>query len=194
MLRKKPPGALVSQTAHKVEREHRILAALSGRTNVPVPAPLCLCADAAVVGTPFYVMRFLDGRILTDPAMPALPALPPLTAAHARRDMWSDAVRVLARLHRVDPAAVGLESYGRPHGFYTRQTATWSTICAAQAATPDRDSGRPVGHLPGFADAVAFFADPRFQPKDRSCLVHGDYKIDNLVFHPSLPKVLGILE
>ncbi|EFX04126.1 phosphotransferase enzyme family protein [Grosmannia clavigera kw1407] len=189
VLRKKPPGVLVSQTAHKVEREYRILAALAaGAADVPVPRPLCLCEDVAVVGTPFYLMAFLDGRILTDPVMPALPS------PAVRRAMWSDAVRVLARLHRVDPRQVGLETYGRPTGFYARQIATWSAICSAQAAARDLDTDRPVGQLPFFDHIVAFFADKRFQPTDRSSLIHGDYKIDNLVFHPTQPKVIGILD
>ena len=188
MLRKKPPGRLVSKTAHKVEREHRVLAALAA-TDVPVPRTYGLCTDAAVLGTPFYIMSFLDGRVIEDPAMPGAAVTPA-----ARRAMWEDAVRVLARLHRVDRRAVGLESFGAPGGFYPRQLATWATICAAQSAARDADSREPVGQLPHFDDMVAFFGDAARQPADRATLVHGDFKIDNLVFHKTEPRVIGILE
>ena len=188
MLRKKPAGALVSATAHKVEREHRVLAALSAHTTLPVPRALALCADAAVLGTPFYLMAFVAGRIEHDAALPAA------ASPAERRAMWTSAVRALAALHAVDAAAVGLAGFGRPDGFYPRQVATWRAIGAAQAAARDADTGEPVGHLPRFADLVDFFADGGRQPRDRNGLVHGDYKIDNLVFDEREPAVVGILE
>ncbi|KAL1870253.1 hypothetical protein VTK73DRAFT_2802 [Phialemonium thermophilum] len=209
VLRKKPPGKLLSKTAHRVEREYRILAALAASTDVPVPRPYCLCEDASVLGTAFYVMSFLDGRIIEDPAMPDV------TSPEARRAMWTDAVRTLARLHRVDPHAVGLGDYGpssspsdrsgegrgggggggrKQGGFYARQVSTWRTICAAQAAARDTDTGEPVGQLPHFDDMMAFFADAARQPAGRATLIHGDYKIDNLVFHKTEPRVIGILD
>ena len=186
-MRKKPPGKLVSKTAHKVEREHRIIAAL-GATDVPVPRALCLCEDASVLGTPFYIMSFLDGRIIEDPA------IPDASSPADRRAIWSEAVRTLAKLHRVDPATAGLASFGRPSGFYDRQISTWRTICEAQAATRDVDSDEPVGALPRFAEMMAFFSNKGLQPADRGTLIHGDYKIDNLVFHKTEPRVIGILE
>lgn len=186
VLRKKPPGKLVSKTAHKVEREYRIIAAL-GPTDVPVPKAYCLCEDSSVIGTPFYVMSFLDGRIIEDPAIPG-------ASPEERRALWAEAIRTLAKLHRVDPAAVGLAGFGKPSGFYDRQLRTWRTICDAQAATKDVDSGEPVGPLPRFDDMVAFFADAEKQPADKGTLIHGDYKIDNLVFHKTEPRVIGILE
>jgi aminoglycoside phosphotransferase (APT) family kinase protein len=188
VLRKKPPGKLISSTAHKVEREHRIIAALgSSPYPVPVPKAYVLCEDPNIIGTPFYVMSFLDGRIIQDPAMPGLPA-------SERRALWSEAVRTLALLHSVDPDGVGLGNFGRRSGFYNRQVRTWSTICAAQAATKDVDTGEPVGALPHFEEMMRFFADERRQPADRGTLIHGDYKIDNLVFHKTEPRVIGILE
>ncbi|KAJ9137909.1 Acyl-CoA dehydrogenase family member 11 [Pleurostoma richardsiae] len=190
VLRKKPPGALVSKTAHKVEREHRIIAALgaaSPPSGVPVPRTFGLCADPSVLGTPFYLMEFLDGRILEDPAMPGVgPA--------DRAAMWRDAVRTLARLHRVDPDAVGLGSFGRKGGFYARQVETWRAVCGAQAAARDAETGEPVGPLPHFEEMMVFFGDVEAQPRDRATLVHGDYKIDNLVFHKTEPRVIGILD
>lgn len=188
VLRKKPPGKLVSKTAHKVEREHRIIAALGGgRSAVPVPKAYILCEDDSVIGTPFYIMSFLDGRIIEDPAMPGL-------GPEERRALWHAAVRTLALLHSVDPDSVGLGNFGRRSGFYSRQVRTWSTICAAQAATRDVETGEAVGALPHFDEIVRFFADETRQPVDRGTLIHGDYKIDNLVFHKTEPRVIGILE
>jgi len=187
VLRKKPPGKLVSKTAHKVEREHRIIAALGTSSSVPVPRALCLCEDEAVVGTPFYIMSFLDGRVIEDPAMPGL-------SPAERREMWREAVRTLALLHCVDPDRAGLGNYGARKGFYSRQVRTWSTICAAQAATRDVDTGKEVGALPHFREMMEFFSDETRQPADRGTLIHGDYKIDNLVFHKTEARVIGILE
>ncbi|KAK0730787.1 kinase-like domain-containing protein [Lasiosphaeris hirsuta] len=186
VLRKKPPGQLVSKTAHKVEREYRIITALAN-TDVPVPRTYGLCEDPNVIGTPFYIMSFLDGRIFEDPVIPNV--LP-----DERRAIWADAVRVLAKLHRVDPRAVGLENFGRPTRFYSRQVATWRTICDAQAAITDVETREPVGPLPRFEQMIDFFGDESQQPADRGTLVHGDFKIDNLVFHKSEPRVIGILD
>lgn len=187
VLRKKPPGKLISKTAHKVEREYRIIHALRD-TDVPAPKAYILCEDASVVGTPFYIMEFLDGRIIEDPSMPEI------KDAKERAEMWRDAIRTLAKLHRVDPAAVGLGDFGRPKGFYNRQVATWRTICAAQARTKDVETGDEVGDLPHFEELMRFFEDAAKQPKDRGTLIHGDYKIDNMVFHKTEPRVIGILE
>jgi len=107
---------------------------------------------------------------------------------------WHDAVRTLAKFHRVDPKSVGLENYGKSSGFYNRQLATFATISEAQAKAVDVETKVPVGKIPHYDDMVAFFGDPKMQPKDRSSFVHGDYKIDNLVFHKTEPRVIGILE
>ncbi|RYP80304.1 hypothetical protein DL769_002538 [Monosporascus sp. CRB-8-3] len=209
VLRKKPPGKLLSKAAHKVEREHRVIAALhAGHTGVPVPRPYCLCEDPAVLGTPFYIMEFVGGRIIEDPLMRREARSPAERAA-----LWKAAVETLARLHAVDVAGVGLGSFGGGgggrggqgggggggggKGFYARQLATWRRICEAQARAVDADTGRAVGHVPHFEELLAFFGDPRApgRPRDgRVALVHGDYKIDNLVFHAAEPRVVGILD
>ncbi|KAK3899584.1 kinase-like domain-containing protein [Staphylotrichum tortipilum] len=186
VLRKKPPGRLVSKTAHKVEREYRIIHALS-KTDVPVPKAYCLCEDSGVIGTPFYIMEFLDGRIFEDPVIPSV--LP-----DHRRAIWADAVRTLAKLHRIDPRSIGLEAFGKPTGFYNRQVATWRSVCDAQAAIRDVETRQAVGALPHFANLMAFFSDEAQQPADRGTLIHGDFKIDNLVFHKTEPRVIGILD
>ncbi|KAJ0349011.1 hypothetical protein COL154_005170 [Colletotrichum chrysophilum] len=187
VLRKKPPGKLLSKAAHKVEREHRIIHALEP-TDVPVPRALCLCEDDAVVGTPFYIMEFLDGRIFEDAAMPEVvdPA--------ERKALWRAATQTLARLHRVDPKSVGLEGYGKRDGFYDRQIATWTTICESQAAAEDRETGERVGDLPHFGEMIGFFEDKAAQPRDRGTLIHGDFKIDNIVFHKTEARVIGVLD
>ena len=186
VMRKKPPGKLLSKTAHKVEREYRILHALE-HTDVPVPKTYCLCEDDSIVGTPFYIMEFLDGRIFEDFTMPGVDP-------EQRTLLWREAVRTLARFHAVDVRAVGLESFGRPAGFYNRQIQTWVTICQAQAKAVDVETKEPVGQLPHFEELVRFFKNEKLQPRDRTTLVHGDYKIDNLVFHKTEPRVIGILE
>ncbi|KAL8738617.1 MAG: hypothetical protein Q9181_000613 [Wetmoreana brouardii] len=186
VLRKKPPGILLSKTAHQVEREYRIIHALQ-KTDVPVPLTFCLCEDPGVIGTPFYIMDFLDGRIFEDAAFPSV-------SPNDRREMWHDAICTLAKLHRLPPASVGLVDFGKPSGFYNRQIRTLGTIAQSQAQAIDADIKVAVGKIPYFDDMVAFFRDPRTQPKDRATLIHGDYKIDNLVYHKTEPKVIGILE
>ncbi|KAF6830383.1 aminoglycoside phosphotransferase [Colletotrichum musicola] len=187
VLRKKPPGKLLSKAAHKVEREHRIIHAL-GPTSVPVPKTYCLCEDDSVIGTAFYVMQFLDGRIFEDPTMPEV------SSPEERTALWKAATATLAALHKVDPDSVGLGRFGKREGFYKRQVATWTTICESQAAAVDLETGEKVGDLPHFGEMVRFFADEGRQPGDRGTLVHGDYKIDNIVFHKTEPRVIGVLD
>ncbi|KAI0205970.1 kinase-like domain-containing protein [Astrocystis sublimbata] len=186
VMRKKPPGKLLSKAAHKVEREFRIIAAL-GPTDVPVPIAYCLCEDASVVGTPFYVMEFLDGRIFEDLSIPNVPA-------EERTNLWRAAVQTLARFHSVDFRKLGLESYGKSDGFYDRQLATWKQICTAQSNTVDVDTKESVGQIPHFDELLRFFADKALQPQHRATLVHGDYKLDNMVFHKTETRVLGLLD
>jgi aminoglycoside phosphotransferase (APT) family kinase protein len=186
VVRKKPPGKLVSKTAHNVAREYRILAALQA-TDVPVPRVYGLCEDDSVIGSAFYIMEFLDGRIVTAPEFPGV-------SAADRTEMWHDAVRTLAKLHRLDPRGIGLEGYGRPAGFYDRQVRTFGLLGEAQSVVRDVESGEAVGEVPRMKDLVAFFGSKESQPRDRGTPIHGDYKIDNLVYHKTEPRVIGILE
>ncbi|KAL8682753.1 MAG: hypothetical protein Q9186_001264 [Xanthomendoza sp. 1 TL-2023] len=186
VLRKKPPGNLLSKTAHQVEREYRIMHALQG-TDVPVPKTYCICEDSSVIDTPFYIMGFLDGRIFEDASFPNM-------AAHDRREMWHDAIRTIAKLHRLAPAAVALSGFGKPSNFYNRQLKTFSTISESQAQAVDVETQVAVGKIPHFDEMATFFHDQRTQPEDRATLIHGDYKIDNLVYHKTEPRVIGILD
>jgi aminoglycoside phosphotransferase (APT) family kinase protein len=186
VLRKKPPGNLLSKAAHQVEREHRIISALEA-TDVPVPRAICLCEDGGVVGTPFYIMEFLDGRIIEDLAVPGV-------APRERLSIWRAAVYTLAKFHQVDYKKVKLESFGKPTGFYDRQIATWRHICHAQEAAVDVDTQKPVGRIPHFDELLRFLSTKSLQPKERSSLVHGDFKLDNIVFHKTEARVIGVLD
>lgn len=209
VMRKKPPGKLLSTSAHQVEREYRILHALAG-TDVPVPVVYCLCEDATTIGTAFYVMEFLDGRIIEDAAMLGmflsfharlvLDASKQLThrdfTEYSEQDrslMWQSAVETLARLHRLDYRTLGLETFGKSSGFYNRQLKTWQITAASQEKAVDVDTGEPVGSIPHLPELLSYFANER-QPLDRATIVHGDFKIDNLVFHKTEPRVIGVLD
>ena len=119
--------------------------------------------------------------------------VPPLVRllTHCR---WHDAIRTLAKLHRIAPSSVGLESFGKPTAFYNRQIKTFRSISSSQAQAVDIETKILVGNIPHYDDTVAFLQDPRTQPQDRGTLIHGDYKIDNLVYHKIEPKVIGIIE
>ncbi|KAI9320542.1 kinase-like domain-containing protein [Dichotomocladium elegans] len=170
VLRKKPPGTLLSNTAHAVEREYRIIKALGDSSDVPVPKVYALCSDVNVIGTPFYVMEFLKGRIFED--------------AHT----WFSAMETLAKLHRVDFKAIGLGDYGRSSGFYERQIRSLAKVSNAQAATKDEETGEVVGPIPRLEDMFAWFK--RNQVPDESTIVHGDFKI----YHPTENRVIGVLD
>lgn len=186
VLRKKPPGKLLSKTAHRVDREFQVLQALA-KTDVPVPKVYALCEDDNVIGTPFYIMECLEGRFIENAAIPDV-------SENDRREMWRDAVRTLAKLHRINPKDVGLEKFGRPNGFYKRQIKTFRSLAESQAAAKDNDTNEAVGQLPHFDEFLSFFSQEENQPYDRGVIFHGDYKIDNLVFHKTEPRVIGILD
>ncbi|KAI8087873.1 kinase-like domain-containing protein [Gilbertella persicaria] len=185
VLRKKPPGALLSSTAHAVEREYRIIHALGTHTDVPVPKVYVLCRDIDVIGTPFYVMEFLKGRIFEDCRMLSLPF-------EERKQLWYAAIHTLAKLHSVDFKTIGLEDYGRHHGFYDRQMKSLAKVSHAQANVQDETTGERVGPIPRLQEMFNWFKQN--QARDQATIVHGDYKIDNLIFHPTEPRVIGVLD
>ncbi|KAF1990414.1 APH-domain-containing protein [Aulographum hederae CBS 113979] len=186
VLRKKPPGKLISKTAHNVEREYRVIHALEN-TDVPVPKAYCICTNDSIIGSAFYIMEFLDGRIFEEPEIPGV-------SAEERREMWHSAVLTLAKLHRLDPKKVGLEKFGKSSGFYDRQIATFTGLEEKQAEAVDVDTKQPVGNLPRKQHLLEFFKKAEYRPKDRGVPIHGDFKIDNLVFHKTEPRVIGILD
>ncbi|KAF8472391.1 kinase-like domain-containing protein [Russula ochroleuca] len=198
VARKKPAGKLVSQTAHQVEREYTVLAAIHKyntrpttppESRVPVPQVLVLCEDVDVIGTPFYTMEFLEGRIFTDMSMPGVPP-------EVRRECWLSAVRALAALSSLDPKDVGLENFGSHKPYFPRQIKSLSKVSRAQAAVKDIETGKPVGAIPGWDELIAWYEQNL--PDERKAggvrIVHGDYKLDNLVFHPTENRVIGILD
>jgi len=175
VLRRKPPGKLLP-SAHAVDREFRVLRALHGR-GVPVAKPLLLCEDESVVGSMFYLMGFVEGRIFWDPALPELDLA-------QRSALHFEAMRVLAQIHAIDPAEVGLADYGRPGNYFARQLARWSEQYRAAQT-------RPIAAMDALIEALP----ARCPPDDGSAaLVHGDFRIDNLIFDPAQPRVLAVVD
>ena len=175
VLRRKPPGRLLP-SAHAVDREYRVISAL-GATDVPVPKALLLCDEEDVVGTAFYLMEWVSGRIIRDPGFPAV--------APADRPAHSEAiVDALARLHLVEVARVGLQDFGRSGGYVARQFARWSTQYLQDDAAGRVDA----------MDRLVEWLPTRMPQADETCVVHGDYRCDNLIFHPTEPRVLAILD
>ncbi|CAM9529151.1 unnamed protein product [Ectocarpus sp. 8 AP-2014] len=184
VLRKKPASVTVS-SAHAVEREFRILRALrlDPASDVPVPRPLLLCEDPTVIGTPFYVMEFVQGRIFSDAALPGL-------APAERAAAYESAAETLARLHHVDFVRAGLGGFGRGEGGYLgRQVATLERVAAKQA----EDAG-PIEGFDGVVRDLRELIASGSVVQDRVAIVHGDFRIDNLVFHPAEPRVIAVLD
>ena len=174
VLRKKPPGQLIA-SAHAIDREYRVMKALQG-SSVPVPRMFAYCEDESIVGTPFYLMEFLEGRVLVDQS---LPDMEPTERGAIYREMN----RVIATLHRVDYEAAGLASYGKPGNYFARQITRWSRQC--------RESTLPVNAA---MQQLMEWLPEHIPAGDETTLVHGDYRLDNLVFHPTEARVLGVLD
>jgi aminoglycoside phosphotransferase (APT) family kinase protein len=174
VMRRKPPGKLLP-SAHAVDREYRVMKALAG-TGVPVPRVRCLCEDDGVIGTTFYVMDFVPGRIFWDASLPGL-------SPAERGAIFDEMNRVLAALHLVDPAAVGLGDYGKPGNYFARQIDRWTKQYRASATEPIEAMDRLIEWLPRNVPAG-----------DEASVVHGDYRLDNMIFHPTEPRVLGVLD
>jgi aminoglycoside phosphotransferase (APT) family kinase protein len=176
VLRKKPPGKLLPR-AHEVDREHRVMAALAN-TDVPVPRMRLLCEDESVLGTSFFVMDHVPGRVFPDRVMREC------TPEH-RAAIYEDLARVLAALHRVDWRAVGLEGFGRPDGYMQRQVALWTRQW--QAAQ--------LEDMPAM-DLLAQWLPDHLPPDDAAaaCIAHGDYRLGNVLIHPTEPRVVAVLD
>ncbi|OAJ40413.1 hypothetical protein BDEG_24152 [Batrachochytrium dendrobatidis JEL423] len=180
VIRKKPPGTLMSQTAHAVEREYWVLDSLykhrsSDQTTwVPVPQVYLLCQDHSVLGTPFYAMEYLNGRIFENILIP-----------------FYSAIDTLVRLHCIDYRKAGLEEYGKSGGYYQRQLKRLHQVSQIQANIQDKN-GSNVGKLVHLDDSLAWLH--KNIVADQITIVHGDYKLDNLVFHLEKPQIIGILD
>lgn len=177
VLRRKPPGVLL-KSAHAVDREFRVLQALQGGP-VPVARPLALCTDDRVLGSMFYIMAFVPGRIEWDPALPTL--TPAQRGAHHRA-----IIDTLAALHTIDPAAVGLGDFGQPGNYFARQVKRWSGQYRDSVTTPDPRVDQLISWLEAHVPA----------DDGQSVLVHGDWRIDNLMFDLDLdaPRILAIVD
>lgn len=174
VLRKKPPGTLLA-SAHQVDREYRVMKAL-GQTDVPVPVMRALCEDDAIIGTSFYVMDYLEGRVFRDAT------LPDLTPAE-RAAVYDQLNAVLAALHKVDYRAVGLEDYGRPTGYFERQVARWTK----------QYRGAETESIPAMEALIAELP-PRIPADEESGIAHGDYRLENVMFHPTEPRLIAVLD
>lgn len=176
VLRAKPPGKLL-KSAHMVEREYRVMAALAA-SDVAVPAMYCLAEDAeSPIGRAFFVMQYLEGRIFWDPTLPEL-------AKDQRAAIYDGMNVMLAALHSVDVGAVGLAEFGRPGNYFARQTDRWSRQYRASALVPNPD-----------LETVMHWLADHLPPDDgQVALVHGDFRLDNMIFHPDEPRVIGLLD
>jgi aminoglycoside phosphotransferase (APT) family kinase protein len=176
VLRRKPPGKLLPG-AHAVEREARVIAALGG-VGFPVPAMLGLCEDEEVIGTPFFVMAMVEGRIVWEASFPGLS--PEARAAH-----FDSMNATVARLHAIDPGAVGLADYGRHEGFVARQLERWGRQYEGDAE---------AGRSPAMDSLLAWLRSNLPPDRGEARIVHGDFRCDNMVFAPASPEVLAVLD
>lgn len=175
VLRRKPPGPL-PKGAHAVEREARVLAAL-GPVGFPVARVHGLCTDDQVIGTRFFIMEMVEGRIFWDATFPDV--------ARGERAAYFDAMNAtIAAMHRIDPETVGLADYGRPGNYFERQIARWS-----KQYLEDADAGRDPD-----MDRLGEWLAANIPPGDETTIVHGDFRCDNMIFHPTEPRVLAVLD
>ncbi len=174
VLRRKPPGKLL-KSAHAVDREFRVISALYG-AGFPVPRPFVLCDDAVVIGTMFYIMEFVDGRIIWDLDLPQ-------STPGERAAIYDSLNATIADLHNIDYEALGLADYGKPGNYFARQISRWSRQYRASETQSIPEMDRLIDWLPGNV------------PDDESAsIVHGDYRLDNLVLHPTEPRVIAVLD
>ena len=180
VMRAKPgPVAKLLPSAHAIEREFRVMSALQG-TDVPVAQMHVLCEDEAVIGRAFYVMECVDGRVLWEQSLPGMD--------RAQRGAFYDEMnRVMAALHSVKPDAIGLGDYGKPGNYFERQIGRWSKQYQASITQPIPEMDQLMEWLPQNIPAMA-------RDESRVSVVHGDFRLDNLMFHPTEPRVLAVLD
>ncbi len=174
VLRRKPPGKLLP-SAHAVDREYRVIKALHA-VGFPVARPHVLCEDESVIGTAFYVMDCVEGRVLWDQSLPGM-------GKGERYAIWDELNRVIARLHLVDYRALGLESFGKPGNYVERQVARWTR--QYQASETERVEAM---------DNLIAWLPKNIPPETGTSVVHGDFRLDNVIFHPGEPRILAVLD
>jgi aminoglycoside phosphotransferase (APT) family kinase protein len=176
VLRTKPgPAAKLLASAHAIAREFRVMDALS-RSGFPAARQYALCTDESVIGREFYIMEFVDGRVLWDQALPGM------TPAE-RSAIYDEMNRVIAQLHTVDYAAIGLADYGKPGNYFTRQIDRWTKQYRASETEKIEAMDNLIEWLP-----------KNIPPGDETSIVHGDYRLDNMIFHPTEPRILAVLD
>src|SRR3989441_6659002 len=174
VLRRKPPGKLLP-SAHAVDREYRVIKALSEK-GFPVARPHVLCEDDSVIGTAFYVMDYVEGRVLWDQSLPGM-------SKAERFAIWDELNRVITQLHSLDYRELGLESFGKPGNYIERQVARWSKQYQASETERMEAMNNLIDWLP-----------KNIPPENATTVVHGDYRLDNAIFHPAEPKILAVLD
>ncbi|HUQ26560.1 MAG TPA: phosphotransferase family protein [Burkholderiales bacterium] len=174
VLRRKPPGKLLP-SAHAVDREFKVISALH-KVGFPVARPHVLCQDESVIGTAFYVMQYVEGRVLWDPALPGM-------TREQRAAIWDEKNRVIAELHKIDYRAVGLEDFGKPGNYIGRQVERWSRQYRASETQKIEAMDHLIDWLPR-----------NIPPEAGTTVVHGDFRLDNTIFHPGEPRILAVLD
>ena len=180
VMRSKPgPVAKLLPSAHAIEREYAVMHGLAG-TTVPVPEMLVLCEDESVIGRAFYLMEFIAGRILWDQTLPGM-------EPSERKAIYTEMNRVISALHLVDFAAQGLAGYGRPGNYFERQIARWSKQYLASVTQPIPEMDQLIAWLPHHIPEMA-------KSETMVSIVHGDFRLDNMIFHPTEPRILAVLD
>lgn len=174
VLRKKPPGKLL-KSAHQVDREFRVISALYG-TGVPLPETYVLCRDEEVIGSDFFVMEYVEGRVVSDLRLPGF-------SPDERAKLYDHSMEVLAAIHRIDPEVVGLGDFGRPGSYYARQIRRWSKQYEASKTREIEAMNRLMEWLPA-----------HIPESDETCVVHGDFRIGNCIVHPTEPRIVAVLD
>ena len=176
VMRAKPgPASRLLPSAHAIEREYRVLAALAG-TDVPVAEVICLCQDESIIGRAFYVMAFADGRVLWQQSLPEL-------SPTERGKVYDEMNRVISALHKVDHEAIGLGDFGKPGNYFARQIGRWSKQYLTSETDPIPEMNRLIEWLPA-----------HIPPGEETSVVHGDFRLDNLIFAHDEPRVIAVLD
>ena len=180
VMRAKPgPVAKLLPSAHAIEREYRVMKGLAG-TDVPVPHMYALCEDESIIGRAFYIMEFMEGRVLWDQSLPGM-------TPEQRAEIYDEMNRVIAALHSVKFADQGLADYGKSGNYFERQIGRWSKQYVASVTQPIPEMDQLMAWLPANMPASA-------RDESRVSIVHGDYRLDNLMFHPTEPRVIAVLD